>query len=268
MPHHPTLCSSICVPAVVFQHSCSSSRVPAFMFQQSCFSIYVSASVIQHLCFSTYVSLLCCSICVRICVAASVFTSNSRVSASMFQHVFTFVLQHLCSHLCCSLCVRFQQSCQCFSICFHFCVSASVFHICVAASMFSCFTFVLQPLCSLPTVCVSTSTFQHDSVFVFQLSMFLYLCSNTCACSITNRLSSMTTLTICVSFCVPAFVFYKQSIAINDNLDHLHHLCCSHISNNSLMLYQFDIYLFYIVGIHFLMHIIHNILYVHWDMHQ
>ena len=75
----------------------------------------------------------------------------------------------------------------------------------------------------------------------------------------------MTTLTICVSFCVPALfqhcfsasvfafvsqqftfvlrqftfvlqrvsasVLQKQSIAINDNLDHLHHLCCSHISN-------------------------------------
>jgi hypothetical protein len=78
----------------------------------------------------------------------------------------------------------------------------------------------------------------------------------------------MTTLTICVSFCVPAlfqhcfsasvfafvlqqfafvlrqFTFVlqrvsasflqKQSIAINDNLDHLRHLCCSHISNNPL----------------------------------
>jgi hypothetical protein len=75
----------------------------------------------------------------------------------------------------------------------------------------------------------------------------------------------MTTLTICVSFCVPALfqhcfsasvfafvlqqfalvlrqftfvlqrvsasVLQKQSIAINDNLDHLRHLCCSHISN-------------------------------------
>jgi hypothetical protein len=75
----------------------------------------------------------------------------------------------------------------------------------------------------------------------------------------------MTTLTICVSFCVPALfqhyfsasvfafvlqqfafvlrqftfvlqcvsasVLQKQPIAINDNLGHLRHLCCSHISN-------------------------------------
>jgi len=31
---------------------------------------------------------------------------------------------------------------------------------------------------------------------------------------------------------VSASVLQKQSIAINDNLDHLRHLCCSHISNN------------------------------------
>jgi hypothetical protein len=113
------------------------------------------------------------------------------------------------------------------------------------------------------SICVCMLCFSNcvpASAIVFQL-----LCSNTCACSITNRLSSMTTLTICVSFCVPAlfqhcvsasvfaaaFVFafvlqhlcfsfcvpasvlHKQSIAINDNLDHLRHLCCSHISNSS-----------------------------------
>jgi hypothetical protein len=33
-----------------------------------------------------------------------------------------------------------------------------------------------------------------------------------------------------------AFVLHKQSIAINDNLDHLRHLCCSHISNNDNLL--------------------------------
>jgi hypothetical protein len=76
----------------------------------------------------------------------------------------------------------------------------------------------------------------------------------------------MTTLTICVSFCGPALfqhclsapvfafvlqqfalvlrqftfvlqrvsasVLKKQSISINENLDHLRHLCCIHISNN------------------------------------
>jgi hypothetical protein len=63
------------------------------------------------------------------------------------------------------------------------------------------------------------------SAIVFQL-----LCYNTCACSITNRLSSMTTLTICVSFCVPAlfqhcvsasvFAFVLQQFAFV-----LQHLC-------------------------------------------
>jgi hypothetical protein len=156
----------------------------------------------------------------------------------------------------------FQQSC--FSIRvpavvfqhlrFIICDSAVVFqHLCsssrVPASVIqptSVFALVLQHLCSCFSNCVPTS------VIVFQL-----LCSNTCACSITNRLSSMTTLTICVSFCVPtlfqhcvsasvfafvlqrlcfsfcvpASVLHTQSIAINDNLDHLRHLCCSHISN-------------------------------------
>jgi hypothetical protein len=95
MPHHLTLCSSICVPVVVFQQSCfsicpvhaSNSRVSAFVSNSR-----DSASTFQH------VSLLCCSICVRIPTVVFqhlVFTSNSRVSASTFQHVFTFVLQHL-----------------------------------------------------------------------------------------------------------------------------------------------------------------------------
>jgi hypothetical protein len=41
---------------------------------------------------------------------------------------------------------------------------------------------------------------------------------------------------LCFSFCVPASVLHTQSIAINDNLDHLRHLCCSHISNNYVSL--------------------------------
>jgi hypothetical protein len=59
--------------------------------------------------------------------------------------------------------------------------------------------------CSICVLCFSN--YVPASAIVFQL-----LCSNTCACSITNRLSSMTTLTICVSFCVPAL---------------FSHLCCS-----------------------------------------
>jgi hypothetical protein len=116
VPHHLTLCSSICIPVVVFQ--------------QSCFSIYVSACftfVLQHLC-----SHLCCSICV--CFQQSCFSNyvfSICDSAFVFQHLrFTFVLQHLCSHptvvfhhlcsnsrvsastfqhWCCSICVRINN---------------------------------------------------------------------------------------------------------------------------------------------------------------
>jgi hypothetical protein len=146
----------------------------------------------------------------------------------------------------------FQQSC--FSIYvsavvfqhlrFIICDSAVVFQfIRVPASVIqptSVFALVLQHLCSCFSNCVPASA------IVFQL-----LCSNTCARSITNRLSSMTTLTICVSCCVPtlfqhcvsasvfAFVLHKKSIAINDNLDHLRHLCCSHISNTNEQSYTY-----------------------------
>ena len=101
MPHHAMLCSSICIPAFVFQ---------------LCFS-----SVFQHL-------------CVSICVPTFVF-----------QLCFSTVFQHLCTS------------------------------ICVPSS-------VIQLLCSSS---ISSSVYHH-------------LCSSTCACSITNRLPSMKTLTICV----------------------------------------------------------------------
>jgi hypothetical protein len=51
--------------------------------------------------------------------------------------------------------------------------------------------------------------------------MFQHLCSSTCACSITNRLPSMTTLTICVSFCVPALFQHCVSAFV------FQHLCSS-----------------------------------------
>ena len=152
-----------------------------------------------------------------------------RVPAVVFQHL-RFII--------CDSAVVFQHSCSSSR------VPASVIQ------PTSVFALVLQHLCSCFSNCVPASA------IVFQL-----LCSNTCACSITNRLSSMTTLTICVSFCVPtlfqhcvsasvfafvlqrlcfsfcvpASVLHTQSIAINDNLDHLRHLCCSHISNTTKM---------------------------------
>jgi hypothetical protein len=213
-------CSSSRVPAVVFQQSCSSSRVPAVCFSISCSSSRVSAStssssVIQQLCFSIHVP----------AVVFQHLRLSSRVPAVVFQHL-RFII--------CDSAVVFQDSCSSSR------VPASVIQ------PTSVFALVLQHLCSCFSNCVPASA------IVFQL-----LCSNTCACSITNRLSSMTTLTICVSFCVPtlfqhcvsasvfafvlqrlcfsfcvpASVLHTQSIAINDNLDHLRHLCCSHISN-------------------------------------
>jgi hypothetical protein len=100
------------------------------------------------------------------------------------------------------------------------------------------------------TVCVSfcvPALFQHcvsASVFAFVLQQFAFvlqhLCSHWC-CSICVRIgvaSSVFALVLqrlCFSFCVPVSVLHKQPIAINDNLDHLRHLCCSHISNTTLI---------------------------------
>jgi hypothetical protein len=216
MPPHVTLCSSLCVSTSVVLQSCSSTRVPAVVFQHLRLSSRVPAVVFQHLRFI-------------ICDSAVVFQHlrlSSRVPAVVFQHL-RFII--------CDSAVVFQHSCSSSR------VPASVIQ------PTSVFALVLQHLCSCFSNCVPASA------IVFQL-----LCSNTCACSITNRLSSMTTLTICVSFCVPtlfqhcvsasvfafvlqrlcfsfcvpASVLHTQSIAINDNLDHLRHLCCSHISNN------------------------------------
>jgi hypothetical protein len=80
----------------------------------------------------------------------------------------------------------FQQSCSSIcdsaNICVRTCVAASVFAFCVAASVYS---FVLQHLCShlCFSICVPTFVFQH---------LQRLLC-----------------------------VLHKQSIAINDNLNHL-----------------------------------------------
>jgi hypothetical protein len=134
------------------------------------------------------------TLCSSICVSASV------IPAFVFQHLrLSICVQHLCFSIYVSASV-IQHSCS--SICV-IRVPASVFQYsafqhCVSALVSS---FVIQHLCLCFSNCVPASA------IVFQL-----LCSNTCACSITNRLSSMTTLTICVSFCVPAL---------------FSHLCCS-----------------------------------------
>jgi hypothetical protein len=135
----------------------------------------------------------------------------------------------------------FQQSC--FSIyvsssviqqlCFSIHVPAVMFqHSCsnsrVPASVIqptSVFALVLQHLCSCFRNCVPAST------IVFQL-----LCSNTCACSITNRLSSMTTLTICVSFCVPT-LFQRLCFHLCCSSSHL---CCSICVAASVFLHLFS----------------------------
>jgi hypothetical protein len=87
------------------------------------------------------------------------------------------------------------------------------------------------------TICVSfcvPALFQHcvsASVFAFVLQQFAFvfsICVRICVAAFVLQ-------HLCFSFCVPASVLHKQSIAINDNLDHLRHLCCSHISNNSAL---------------------------------
>jgi hypothetical protein len=237
MPPHVTLCSSLCVSASVVLQSCSSTRVPAVVFQHLRLSSRVPAVVFQHLRFI-------------ICDSAVVFQHSC---SSRFQHLQSCFSIYVSSSVIQQLCfsILFQQSC--FSICVQqlcFVFQQSCFSISVIQPT-SVFALVLQHLCSCFSNCVPASA------IVFQL-----LCSNTCACSITNRLSSMTTLTICVSFCVPtlfqhcvsasvfafvlqrlcfsfcvpASVLHTQSIAINDNLDHLRHLCCSHISNKNFII--------------------------------
>jgi hypothetical protein len=146
---------------------------------------------------------------------------------------FTFVLQHLCSHLCCNICVCFQQSC----------FSNYVFSICDSAFVFQYlrFTFVLQQLfshlCCSSCVCFQQSCFSNyvfsicDSTFVFQYLRFTFVLQQ-----LFSHLFCSSSHLCCGSLHLYCSVFSTsilQSIAINDNLDHLRHLCCSHISNTS-----------------------------------
>jgi hypothetical protein len=137
----------------------------------------------------------------------------------MFQHV---------SLLCRSICVCFQQSC--FSIrgptvvfqhlrfsLFHFCVAASVFasnsrvsafvvqQSCFSIYVSTCFTFVMQHLCSLPTV-----VFQH-----LRFNMF-HFCVAASVFASNSRVSTFVVQQSCFSIYVSALVLqhlcsYKQS---------------------------------------------------------
>jgi hypothetical protein len=74
-----------------------------------------------------------------------------------------------------------------------------------------CSHFVLQHLCTLlccsicVRICVSASVYQRLCSSISSVS---------CACSINNRLPSMTTLTICFSFCVPALFQHCVSASV------------------------------------------------------
>jgi hypothetical protein len=185
MPHHATLCSS-CLNCQsnfrlkVFLLFLTPTAVSFFVYSFFCFS---HASVLPD--FLNWL-----------------FTSASSTHATSCNAVF----QQSCSSIRVPA-VVFQQSC------FNIYVSASVIqHLCFSIYVSA---FVIQHLCF--SIYVSVSVIQqlcfsnYDSAIVFQI-----LCSNTCACSITNRLSSMTTLTICVSFCVPAFVCQHLRLSICD----------------------------------------------------
>jgi hypothetical protein len=151
------------------------------VFQPLRFNICGPAVVFQHSCSSSRVS---ASTSQQSC-------SSSRVSALRFSiYVSSSVIQQLCFSIHVPA-VVFQHSCSSSR------VPASVIQ------PTSVFALVLQHLCSCFSNCVPASA------IVFQL-----LCSNTCACSITNRLSSMTTLTICVSFCVPTLFQHCVSASV------------------------------------------------------
>jgi hypothetical protein len=146
----------------------------------------------QH-CVSTTVPALCSSICV--CVPEFVFQhlcSSICVSASVFQHLCSsicdcvsafcvpaFVFQHLCSSICVPASVIVFQ---------HLCTS-----ICVSA-------FVFQHLCS--STCVLASMFQHLLCVFHNQPIAIY---DNLDRSITNRLPSMTTLTVCVISAIAIF---------------------------------------------------------------
>ena len=94
------------------------------------------------------------------------------------------------------------------TICVSFCVPALFQHY-VSASVFAFvlqqFSFVLQRLCCVcicvaaVRICVAASVFHLCCSVCVSASVFLHLFS------IHNRLPSMTTLTICVSFAVAIF---------------------------------------------------------------
>jgi hypothetical protein len=208
MPHHAMLCSS-CLNCQsnfrlkVFLLFLTPTAVSFFVYSFFCFS---HASVLPD--FLNWLFTLPplhmpphATLCSSSRVPAVVFQqscSSSRVPAVVFQQscsssrVPASVIQQSCFSIYVSASV-IQH------LCFSIYVSASVIqHLCFSIYVS---VSVIQHLCLRFSNCVSASA------IVFQL-----LCSNTCACSITNRLSSMTTSTICVSFCVPAL---------------FSHLCCS-----------------------------------------
>jgi hypothetical protein len=233
MPPHATLCSSSRVPAVVFQQTCSSRRVPAVVFQQSCFSRRVPAVVFQQSCSSIRVPAVVCfqQSCSSIRVPAVVFQhsfSSSRVPAVVFQH-FADVFQQSCSSI---FSIRFpavvfQQSCSSSR------VPAVVFQHSFPAVVFqqSCFSIRFS-ICVPASVVFQLRICVPASVFAFVLQQF-YLCCSICVrIGVAASVFALVLQHLCFSFCVPASVLHKQSIAVNDNLDHLRHLCYSHISNN------------------------------------
>jgi hypothetical protein len=136
--------------------------------------------------------------------------SSSRVPAVVFQQscsssrVPAVVFQQSCSSSRVSA-VVFQQSCS------NSRVPAVVFQ--QSCSSIRVPAVVFQHSCSSSRV--PAVKFQH-SCFSIYVSAFViqHLC-------------------LCFSNCVSASALHKQSIAINDNLDHLHHICCSHISNKA-----------------------------------
>ena len=101
---------------------------------------------------------------------------------------------------------------------FQHCVSA---HRCVSAYVSTlCFSISSSSVSAL-CFCIC------DLAFVFPHLCSNILCSNiSCACSITNRFPSLTTLIVCV-FCVSTSAFQHLCSSICDSASVFQHLCSS-----------------------------------------
>jgi hypothetical protein len=133
-------------------------------------------------------------------------------------------MYHYCVSAVTTLCFSISSS-SVSALCFCICDPAFVFQhscssICVLASMFQHLLCVLhnQPI-------AINDNLDHLRQLLCSSSVFQHLCTSICVPALVFQ-------HLCFSIFVSASVFqhllcvlHKQSIALNDNLDHLRHLC-------------------------------------------